>query len=99
MLESLKICGGTVSDACLAHLARIPRLKDLTLERTRVTAAGLRRIGDLNRTVTLHLGFSRMTDPGLEPLAGVLNLRSLSLSGTTVTNRGMAALKEAPTTW
>jgi Leucine-rich repeat (LRR) protein len=90
-------CPGTsiwVSDAGLAHLNGLSRLKELDLSKTRITDSGLVELRGLKGLLELNLARTRITDAGLAHLSGLSTLRALDLRGTDVSNAGIIYLKE-----
>lgn len=85
-LEELYISSGDAfSDADLACLEPLGRLRDLFISGQNVTDRGLASIGKLKQLESLNLGCS-VTCSGLNQLKGLSNLRSLQVSA-----RGNAA--------
>jgi hypothetical protein len=83
-----------VTDAELALLAALPRLRSLTLSGTAVTDASLNTVAGLSGLQTLLLNETRVTDAGLVQLQRLPDLKVLSLYHTQVTDEGLAALKD-----
>ncbi|MFO0798382.1 MAG: hypothetical protein U0804_12975 [Gemmataceae bacterium] len=74
-LEFVAVGGSTVTDAGLAHLARMPRLRGLNVQEARgVTAAGLRPFTRDPRLTTLIV---RLGPPGDAVIAEVAKLHTL----------------------
>ena len=90
-LEQLDLWAAPVGDEVMPFVARIPRLKVLSLWGTRVTDAGLHALnplGDLRSlTVPRQIG-----DAAMPFLAEFDGLRELNLSGSRVTDAGLALL-------
>jgi len=89
-------CPGTaigLTDAALAHLNGLSRLKELDLSRTRITDSGLFQLKGLKGLEQLNLSRTRITDAGLAHLSGLWSLRALDLRGTEVSNAGIVYLK------
>jgi Leucine-rich repeat (LRR) protein len=88
----------TVSDAHLVQLRRlksVAHLRDLDLNGTRVTDAGLANLKGLNLR-KLHLASTRITDAGLEHLKGLPDLEWVDLTHTPVTGTGLEYLQDMP---
>ena len=81
-----------VTDAGLAQLKVLFRLRMLDLERARITDAGLAHLVGLNGLEELDLTITRISDKGLEHLKGLTNLRELCLDRTQVTDAGLEHL-------
>ena len=71
-LQKLNLQGTRVTDAGLAHLARMPRLEFLDLRDTQVTDAGLAHLSALERLRSLRLGQTKVTTSGIEALQKAL---------------------------
>jgi len=82
-----------ITDAGLADIKGLTRLKGLWLTGNHITDAGLRHIKDLTELRSLTLGGTKVTDTGLEHLRGLTNLQSLELSASKVTGRGLTNLE------
>lgn len=80
------------TDADLAQVARLSRLKTLYLAHSKVTDQGLASISNLKRLEVLYLADCRVTDMGLARLSGLVNLRELTLDGARITDSGLARL-------
>jgi hypothetical protein len=87
-LEGLHI-DGEPDDDTLAHLTRLKRLGGLFLTGPGVTDAGLVHLRKLPDLQALFLQDAAITDDGLRHLEG-LGIMDLRLTGTKVSNRGMA---------
>ena len=81
-LVSLRLEACDVEDAHLKALARMPKLAQLWLGRTRVTDAGLPAIGKLSEWVLLDLTDCKITDAGLPSLGKLKQIQHLWLSKT-----------------
>lgn len=80
----LQMANADVTDATLDHLHSMSKLKELDLNDTRVTDAGLAKIRD-KPLVTLRLRNTSVTDAGFrENLLGLDSLMELDLRGTAV---------------
>ncbi len=83
------------TDATLARLGRMSRLRDLSLAKHRITDAGLLAIAGLDRLETLDLRDTGVTDAGLATLARLKGLKTLTLTGTKVTPGGLQGFRAA----
>ena len=81
-----------VSDAGLAHLARLSQLQWLWLDRTKITDAGLVYLKGLTQLKVLYLNDTQITDAGLAHLAGLKQLEALILDFTQITDAGLGYL-------
>jgi hypothetical protein len=88
---SVTVIGG--GSDCTKHLESLTELRTLELFNTRVTDAGLERLGGLTGLERLQLSIAEVTDAGLEHLKGFANLRELDLSGAQVTDAGLEHLQ------
>jgi Leucine-rich repeat (LRR) protein len=101
-LRSLAVGGNKVTDVGLNSLRLMPALTSLDLsgmQRTdsglwfaSVTDQGLDTIGTLTKLENLNLHGSKIGDAGFEKLSGLVNLRSLDVSQTQLSARGLAVL-------
>jgi hypothetical protein len=80
-----------LTDRDLSAIERNQRLGILYLKDTPVTDEGLKHLSNCASLEALYLDNDRITDSGLAYLAG-LNLRHISLAGTSVSDLGMARL-------
>jgi len=82
------------TDAILAHVGRLRRLKWLDVRSMRVTDAGLAHLAGLSDLRSLScLGTPGLTDAGLAHLAGLERLEALSIEGPTgIEGPGLAHL-------
>lgn len=78
-LVKLRIYGDRVSNAGLANLARLTRLKDLELSCPNVGEAGLAHLANLDQLRRLQISQCRITPAALERLADLKQLESLDL--------------------
>jgi endonuclease YncB( thermonuclease family)/Leucine-rich repeat (LRR) protein len=91
-LEELTL-GRNVTDAGLAHLKRLPRLRKLDATWATVSDAGLKHVAHLTELEDFSVEHSRaqsptarITDEGLNHLKGLKKLRCLSLNSTEATD-------------
>jgi endonuclease YncB( thermonuclease family) len=89
-LEKLSV-GWGVTDAGLAHLKALPRLRHLNLHYKKITDAGLKHLAHVTQLQELVLSNTLITDAGLKHLKGLERLRYLDLSRNELTD---AALRE-----
>ena len=88
-LEVLSLSNTDISDAGVAHLARLPCLRQLTLDGTRVTGTGLAGFTALD---FLGLRGTPVADRGTATIGQLTALGGLDLRETAVTDRGLADL-------
>jgi hypothetical protein len=95
-LQKLHIDGLCVTNAGLKELTPLRELQELSIEDSRnVTDAGLKELARLKalRSLSVCGERVRVTDAGLKELASLKGLRFLGLSGTSVTDAGLKALR------
>jgi hypothetical protein len=82
-LEVLEISGHSVTDEGLAQLARLSRLRVLSLQlkRSHVTNRGVAELAALTRLTDLSLHGVEATDEELLPLAGLRALTAVYITG------------------
>ena len=90
-LEDLSIWGTQITDTGLEHLHRLSQLRHLEIvyfhsQDSKITNAGLGRLGGLNQLQELRLINSQATDAGLENLKGLSQLTDLNISGIQITD-------------
>jgi hypothetical protein len=73
-------------------LAKLKRLKKLTLASTDIGDSGLAALGSLRELNELDLTGTQVTDAGLDALQRLSRLDKLSLAGTAVTDAGLMKL-------
>jgi len=82
-----------ITDAGLAHLSKLTRLKNLGLYRTCITDGGLKHLSGLANLETLSLNKTQITGEGFEFLNKLCPLRGLELDEIALTGAGLANLK------
>ena len=87
-------CPEDVDDSVLEHVGCLTKLERLDLACTKVTDAGLEQLAGLANLYSLKLDHTQVTDAGLESLKG-LNLESVGLFDTNVTEEGIKELQDA----
>ena len=92
-LVELNLASTSVTDAGLAPLKDMVRLRKLWLNETAVTDEGLAVLGGLAKLEYLNLFGTKVTDAGLEKLEGLAGLRSLYLWRTEVSPEGAAKFR------
>lgn len=79
-------------DELCAHLAKLPELKFVKLDDSRVSDEGLAKLAKLRNLQALNLDGTDVTDAGMRHLIGMTQLWQLVLSRTRVTDHGMQCL-------
>jgi DNA-binding response OmpR family regulator len=92
-LRFLSLAETRITDAGVAHLARLRGLEELHLDDTEVGDAGLETLAALPGLRVLDLKRTKITDAGLARLQPLRGLRGLYLTGTAVTDAGLAHLR------
>ena len=82
-----------ITDAGLAHLSKLTRLKNLALYRTCITDAGLKHLSGLANLESPSLNKTEITGEGFEFLNKRSPLRALGLDEIALTGAGLANLK------
>ena len=93
-LQTLNLSDTQVTDAGLAYLQGLTRLKRLALG-PKITDAGLAHVRGLTQLGGLNLYGPRITDAGLVHLKGLTQLEYVDLQGTKVTEAGVEDLQRA----
>jgi len=95
-LEKLYYSGSqsSVTDAGLARLDGLTRLKELDLSGTGITDSGLVHLRGMVSLQQLDLSYTRITGAGLIHLRGLTSLQTLSLRHTKVGELGVVQLKK-----
>jgi Leucine-rich repeat (LRR) protein len=83
----------SATNTTLAHVGRLTRLQELSVESPSVTDAGLEHMKALTELSNLRLRCTHVTDAGLERLKGLTKLSVLDLSDAQVTDAGLVHLK------
>jgi hypothetical protein len=85
-----------VTDAGVAYLARMPRLKEVTITGSQITDESLRFFGTMRQLDDLNVQGGRFTDRGLAYLHDLGHLKNLAvdLGDTHITDAGLAHLEK-----
>lgn len=89
----LNLAGSKITDAGLAHIAKLPKLTKLHLENTAVSDEGLKHLANLEHLEYLNLYNTKVSDAGLSHLEGLGKLRNLYVWQSEVTQDGARALQ------
>jgi len=81
-----------LTDACLSHIAMMPRLRYLALY-VNFSDAGLGHLQNLGRLQWLELDSTKITDSGLVHLQGLDSLDTLAISNAKITDDGLLHLR------
>ena len=85
-----------ITDEGLRHLARLPRLRKLTLNACPIGDRGVEALGQAAALEELSLAWTQVTDAGVAHLAGCDALRVVDLSGTRTGDGAISALTGKP---
>ena len=85
-----------MTDASLAGMNALTRLRWLTLNGSHITDDGLGNLSGLPRLEVLSLENTPITDAGLIHLSRLSSLQTLFLRGTNVTKGGGCTLQDHP---
>lgn len=91
-LEFLGLSGTSVTDSGLAELQNMPQLKRLELP-SATTDAGMAVLAQLPQLEQLRVWPAKITNEGLQQISQSRCIRYLDLSGTSVDDEGLAALR------
>lgn len=92
-IEELDLSGSRgVTDAGLAHLSQLPRLRNLQLGGCAIGNPGLEAVARLAALEKVGLGGTAVSDAGVAHLARCENLRVVDLSGTRTGDGAIRAL-------
>lgn len=91
-LEWLSLEGAPVTDAGVAHLLKLPKLKTLDISGTQISAEGIEQLGSLPGLSRLKLSRIEVTEELLAALATVPGLKELELSNTLLDDNHLDAL-------
>jgi len=94
-LVDVNLGATSITDAGMANLSKMPKLRKLWLNGTGITDAGLDSIKALNALEYLNLYGTQVTDEGLRKLAGLKNLKKLYLWQTKVTSGAVEEFKKS----
>ena len=86
---TVQLSGPEITDAQIAQLSGLVRLRGLDLRRTAVTDAGLALLSGLTNLKYVNLDRTGVTDKGLTHLLRFPALRTLSLDRTPITDNGL----------
>lgn len=96
-LRSLDVSGSQITDATVAKLKRLTKLRELLVASTGVTSRCLQDIGNLKELVRLDLSGTIVSDDGLEHLQQLPILKYLILNSTQITGDAVAVLSQLKT--
>ena len=91
-LEYLAISAKSVTDAGLARLQGLTRLKTLWLHNSGITGDGLRHVAKMRDLENLSFPQGSVKDADLAYLAGLTKLKEIELTGNQITDAGLVHL-------
>ena len=91
-LESLLLPRTLITDQGVAHLDKATKLRELNLSNPRLTSAVIALLMALHELVTAALSTTQITDPDVDRLAELPNLRTLYIGATRVSNDAVRRL-------
>ena len=90
--------GALINDAQLVDVAKLPNLKILTLQRSKITGEGLKELSKMQNLQgnleILDLSYTKITDEDLKHVSWFGFLRILRIHGTKMRGWGEADLKK-----
>ena len=94
-LRRLDLRGSRITDAGMAQLSDLGKIKDLNLgDCEAVTDAGIRVISNFRDLKSLSLTGTQLTDAGISAFHSHSGLNNLSMAGTHILDEGVASLIE-----
>jgi hypothetical protein len=87
--------GASVDDASIRCLRNAPYLKELSLQGTNISDAGMVHVGHLHNLEYLDIGSTDVSDASVPLLCRLPRLQELSLEGSKVSEAGIAELERA----
>ncbi|QDU94921.1 hypothetical protein [Lignipirellula cremea] len=93
LIVDLRGCISPVTDDTLLHVAQLPRTRELYLEGTKITDAGLQTLAELAGLHTLDLQRTPISDASWPLFQSLPALRLLLLAGTNVTRPALQAAR------
>lgn len=91
-LDALDMHAGSITDAGLEALSKIPTIAELAFPKNHITDAGLKHLPKLPKLWNLDLNGNQITDAGAAELAKCAGLGDLGLDDTGITDAGLAHL-------
>ncbi|MGH7792729.1 MAG: hypothetical protein ACREOB_10505, partial [Thermodesulfobacteriota bacterium] len=88
-LEWLWLSGSQITDAGLAYLTGMTKLKELSLTSTKISDAGLIHLQWLAELESLWLPGNQITDTGLAYLKSMTKVKELVLQATRISDSGL----------
>jgi hypothetical protein len=98
-LESISLLQTSITDKGLAHLTKLPKLRELCIGVcSEISDDGFKHIGKMKKLEILWINnsSSKVTGSNIGALQGATKLHDLDLTGTTVTDKGVEALANHP---
>lgn len=95
-LKKVHICEEGDADVFLRQLQGNTSLKEVCVDTTPISSAGVKCIATLPNLRELIFCYTKVNDDGLAALRGHPTLETLRLINTSVTDEGLAVLSEIP---
>lgn len=95
LLTELRLQDSDADDTGMACLAAQPRLQFLDVTRTQITGETLKHLRGAKWLEYLYASYTAIRDEHLSALHSLKHLHTIDLSGTQVTKKGLARLREA----
>lgn len=94
-LAVLQLDDTEIGDHTMKEIAGLPKLSELSLNRTQVSNAGMEAL-KISHIKHLEIGSSRVTAKGLKAVAAIKSLQTLNLTGLNLTDVDLAPLAALP---
>ena len=96
-VECINLGNSPVGDPAMAHVGRLHRMKILYLDASNLSDAGLAHLARLDRLehLTLSEVGPKITEAGLRSLEALVNLKTLSIGGTHLSDEAILWLRSA----
>lgn len=93
--DRIEIAQSLIGDEHLPQLAELANLRELVLDKTKITDAGLAPLLKLTALEHLRLRGARITDQGFREICQLRSLKRLNLPQADLTDAGLAELSSA----
>jgi hypothetical protein len=96
-LRYIRLAGTSLKDENLRYLAAIPQLQYLYIGNCKITDVGIKYLANCSGLISLNvMDNPDITDKSIPALLALKKLRYLSLGGTSISTKGILALKGLP---
>lgn len=93
-LETVELGSTIATDQVFEWLGNSPNLKHLSVHKTKITDAGLKKFPQLKKLLSLDIHGTAITDDGLKALQNATALNTLNLYSNKITDVGIAHLSQ-----